>query len=177
MRRLVVIRHAEAKRTAERGDHGRRLSRRGRDQAAALRAWTADGPLEAVRGTVVVSDASRTLETFELALAGTPCCERGVVDPSLYNGRRHVSTRDVLDALAAADPGRGDLLLVGHNPTVLDVVIDLCEDGGAAEAALAAQGGFPLCGVAILDVHGEAPAARGCALSFLGAPSTTAARG
>lgn len=168
MRRLVVVRHAKARRDSTRGDHGRGLSERGRAQASALRAWTTgDGPLAAVRGTAVVSDAARTLETFELGLAGTPCCERAVVDPLLYNGRREVTTEDVLASLAAADPGTGDLLFVGHSPTVAYLVLELLDSRRDAERTLA--DGFPLCGVAILEVA-AAPAVGTCSLAYFGAP-------
>src|SRR5271170_3446095 len=126
VRRLVVIRHAKARRESPRGDHGRELSTRGRAQAEALRGWVREGePLCGIRGTVVVSDAARTLQTFELALAGTPVCERAVVEPALYNGVRDVRTTDVLMALRAADPGYGDLLVVGHSLTVAYLVDDL----------------------------------------------------
>jgi phosphohistidine phosphatase len=167
MRRLVVVRHAKAQRDSPRGDHGRELSEKGRAQATALRAWTADGgPLAEVRGTVIVSDAARTLETFELALAGTPVCVRAVVDPSLYNGYRDVRTEDVLASLQAADPGEGDLIVVGHNPTVVYLVADLVDepDGALDE-------GFPLCAAAILSFEGDAPAPRRCELEFFEAPS------
>jgi phosphohistidine phosphatase len=169
MRRLAVVRHAKALRDSARGDHGRELSGRGRAEAAALRAWTErGGPLAALRGTVVVSDAARTLETFELGLAGTPCCERAVVDPSLYNGRRHVATVDVLAALAAADPGRGDLFVVAHNPTVLEVVCDLATRLEDAHDALGE--GFPLCGVAVLAFADDAVAEQAGVLEALLAP-------
>jgi phosphohistidine phosphatase len=169
MRRLVIVRHAKAQRVSPRGDHGRELSARGREQATALRAWAeGKGPLADVRGTVVVSDSARTLETFELGLAGTPVCERAVVDPALYNGVRDVSTADVLASLAAADTGSGDLVIVGHNPTVVYLVADLADDRDAADEAL--DGGFPLCGVAVLTFEG-APAPRRCELGFLGAPT------
>jgi phosphohistidine phosphatase len=169
MRRLVVVRHAKAQRTSPRGDHGRELSDRGRAEAQALRAWTkGDGPLADVRGIVVVSDAARTLETFELAIAGTDVCVRAVVDPSLYNGHRDVSTEDVLSSLAAADPGLGDLVVVGHNPTVAYLIEDLVDDEAVAVRTL--EAGFPLCGIAVLRFDGPAPKARGCELSFFGAP-------
>ncbi|HEV3328526.1 MAG TPA: histidine phosphatase family protein [Acidimicrobiales bacterium] len=171
MRRLVVVRHAKAQRASPRGDHGRELAPRGRAQATALRSWTEDGgPLADVRGTVVVSDSARTLETFELALAGTPVCVRAVVDPALYNGVRDVDTAGVLRSLADADPGEGDLVLVGHNPTVVYLVADLADDPRAADRAL--QGGFPLCGAAVLAFEGAAPAPRRCELGFFGAPPT-----
>jgi phosphohistidine phosphatase len=169
MRRLVVVRHAKAERTSPRGDHGRELSTRGRAEATALRAWTeGHRPLGDVRATVVVSDAARTLETFELGLAGTPVCQHAVVEPSLYNGVRDVSTSDVLGSLAEVDRGEGDLIVVGHNPTVVYLVADLVEDAGAADRAL--RDGFPLCGVAVLGFEGASPAAGRCELRFFGAP-------
>ncbi len=170
MRRLVVVRHAKAQRASPRGDHGRELAPRGRAQAAALRRWTEGaGPLADVRGTVVVSDSARTLETFELGLAGTPVCLRAVVDPALYNGARDVDTDEVLRSLAAADTGEGDLVMVGHNPTVVYLVADLADDPRAADRALA--DGFPLCGVVVLGFEGAAPAPGRCELGFFGAPS------
>jgi phosphohistidine phosphatase len=174
VRRFVVVRHAKAQRSSPRGDHGRELSERGRDQALGLREW-ADrnrGPLEGVRGTVVVSDAARTLETFELGLAGTPVCRRAVVDPWLYNGVRDVSTGDVLAAVAAADPGEGDLLFVGHNPTVAYLVADLVADARVADAAL--RDGFPLCGAAVLAFDGPSLAPGSCVLEVLEAPIPSA---
>lgn len=158
MRRLVVVRHAKARRDSDRGDHGRELSNRGRGQAMVLRSWTeAGGPLAGIRGVAVVSDAARTLETFELGLAGSTACVRAVVDPTLYNGRRHVSTADVLASLRAADPGSGDLFVVAHNPTVVELTTDLASDPERALALLG--GGFPLGGAAVLAFEG-APAER-----------------
>jgi phosphohistidine phosphatase len=171
VRRLVVIRHAKARRSSPRGDHGRELSTRGRAQSAALRRWTEPGqPLAGLRGTAVVSDAARTLETFELALAGSPVCARAVVDPALYNGTRDVTTRDVLDALVGADPGYGDLFVVCHNPTVSYLVFDLTAPRDAADEALA--DGYPMCAVAILAFETEIPAEGSCTLEFFGAPAS-----
>ncbi len=168
VRRLVIVRHARAKRDSERGDHGRELSNRGRLQAATLRSWTEQGgPLADVRGTVLVSDAARTLETFELGLAGSPVCRRAIVEPSLYNGRHHVSTTDLLDVLATVVDD-GDLLVVGHNPTVLDATADLASDPERAMDLL--RDGFPLGGAAVLAFDGPSPRERGCELVELLAP-------
>ena len=164
-----MVRHAKAERDSPRGDHGRHLNPKGLAQAAALREWTAPaGVLGDVRATVVVSDAARTLETFERGLAGSPMCLRAVVDPLLYNGAREVDTDEVLAALAAADTGEGDLGFVGHNPTVAYVVSDLCEDPAAAAAAM--RDGYPLCAVAILSFESATPQLGGCRLEFFGAP-------
>ena len=167
-RHLVVIRHAKARATSPRGDHGRELSNKGRAQATALRAWTEPGePLGALRGTAVVSDAARTIETFELGLAGSPVCSRAIVSPALYNGQRDVSTRDVLDAVAAADPGYGDLFVVCHNPTVSYVLADLVA-AGHGDARL---DDFPMCGVAVLGFEADVPAEASGVLEFFGAPA------
>jgi phosphohistidine phosphatase len=172
VRRLVVIRHAKARPDSPRGDHGRALSTKGRAQATALRGWTEPGGrLGSLRGTAVVSDAARTLETFELALAGTPACARAVVEPSLYNGLRDVATRDVLVALVGADPGYGDLFVVCHNPTVSYLVADLVTPTTAADEALA--DGYPMCGVAVLGFEADAPTLGGCSLESFGAPGSS----
>jgi phosphohistidine phosphatase len=169
MRRLVVIRHAKAERESPNGDHGRELSKRGRAQAAALREWTEeDAPLGDVRGTVIVSDARRTMETFELGLKDTPVCERVVVDPSLYNGIRHVSSEAVLESFMAHDPGTGDLIHVGHNPTVAYLVDDLMDPSSRARRPL--DDGYPLCSVAILAFPGDRPSPGTCELMFFEAP-------
>jgi phosphohistidine phosphatase len=169
VRRLVVIRHAKARRSSPRGDHGRELSARGRAQATALRHWTEPGqPLAGLRGTTVVSDAARTIETFEFGLAGSPVCARAIVEPALYNGTRDVTTRDVLDALVGADPGYGDLFVVCHNPTVSYLVEDLVSPRDAAAKAL--RDGYPMCGVAVLAFDTDTPSAGGCSLEFFDAP-------
>lgn len=170
MRRLAIVRHARAKRDSPRGDHGRELSSRGRLQALVLRSWTEPGgPLADVEGTVVVSDAARTLETFELGLAGTKVCRHAIVDPSLYNGYRHVSTADVLAALAAVPDTEGDLVVVGHNPTVLEATFDLAQDPERATDLLRA--GFPICALAILTFDRVVPTVRGCELLSLHTPT------
>jgi phosphohistidine phosphatase len=170
MRRLVIVRHAKAKRDSPKGDHGRRLNERGRLQAGVLRSWTHEGgPLAHVRGTVIVSDAARTLETFELAFAGTPLCEREVVDPRLYNGRHYVTTGDLLASIAAAGTEEGDVIVVGHNPTVLEVTADLADDPDRAAALL--LDGFPLAGAAVLAFEGRAPRERTCELEALLSPA------
>jgi phosphohistidine phosphatase SixA len=170
VRRLVVIRHAKARRDSPRGDHGRELSTRGRAQASLLRTWTEPGrPLGGLRGTAVVSDAARTLETFELGLAGSPVCARAIVEPALYNGARDVTTRDVLSALVGADPGYGDLIVVCHSPTVSYLVADLAASRDEADDAL--KEGFAMCGVAVLAFDADVPPPGGCTLEFFGAPA------
>jgi phosphohistidine phosphatase len=169
VRRLVLVRHAKAKDTSPTGDRGRVLSGRGRAQAQALRGWTEpSGPLGSVRAVVVVSYSSRTIETYEIGLEGTPVCQQVVFDARLYNGVRHVGTDELLESLREVDPGSGDLVFVGHNPTMTVALFDLMEDPAAARRAL--SDGFPKCGVAILSFGDGPPRKGGCALEFFGTP-------
>ena len=125
MRYLTIVRHAEAEDRAESGrDYDRRLSGRGRRQCEALRALAMD-PEELGRfGPVValVSGAARTRETFERAFDGTDFVARVEYSDLIYNGRRDVTAEDVLIDLAALDPVTSSLMVVGHNPTLRDLV-------------------------------------------------------
>ena len=128
MRYLTIVRHAEAEDRAGSGrDYDRRLSARGRRQCEQLRALASD-PDELGRfGPVValVSGAARTRETFELAFDGTPFVSHVEFSDLIYNGRRDVSGEDVLIDLAAIDPVTTSLMVVGHNPTLRDLVDSL----------------------------------------------------
>ncbi len=107
-----------------------RLSKRGRDECEKLRAWASDpkelgqfGPT-----TALVSSAARTRETFRRAFYGTPFVTHCEFSELIYNGVRDVSAEDVLIDLAAIDPVTTSLLVVGHNPTVLELVFTLTKE-------------------------------------------------
>ena len=130
MRFLTVVRHAESTpaRVGE-ADYDRALSARGRDQCAQLRARAVDagalgrfGPV-----TALVSGAARTRETYELAFAGTPFAGHVQYSDQIYNGARAVEAEDLLAELAAIDPGTTSLLVIAHNPTVLDLVAEMAD--------------------------------------------------
>ena len=125
MRFLTVVRHAEStKAVPGQRDFDRGLSERGRAQCEQLRAWASDegelgrfGP-----ATALVSAAARTLETFERAFDGLPLIASLVTSELIYNGARDVTAEDLLIDLAGVDPVTTSLLVVGHNPTVLDLM-------------------------------------------------------
>lgn len=125
MRYLTIVRHAEAEDRAESGrDYDRALTARGRRQCEQLRAL-ATNPDELGRfGPVValVSGAARTRETFARAFDDTPFVSHVEFSDLIYNGRRDVSAEDVLIDLAAIDPVTTSLLVLGHNPTLRDLV-------------------------------------------------------
>ena len=76
----------------------------------------------------LVSAAARTKETFRRAFDGTAFAATHVESDLIYNGLHDVSAEDVLIDLAAIDPVTTSLLVVGHNPTVLELLARLVRD-------------------------------------------------
>ena len=159
MRYLIVVRHASAEDPEPgRGDFERALTKKGRRQCARLRAWAEDpaalgrfGPV-----TAVVSAAARTRETFERGFAGTSLVAESFESVALYNGRRHVSVEDVVVELVAHDATGRSLLVVGHNPTVREVV-----DVLGLGVPLSREGWFPKGGAVVLELADGRPIGTG----------------
>jgi phosphohistidine phosphatase len=131
MRYLTVVRHAKSSPAkAGESDFARTLNGRGRDECERLHEWASDlnelgqyGPT-----TALVSSAARTRETFRRAFHGTAFVTHCEFSELIYNGRRDVSAEDLLINLAAIDPVTTSLLVVGHNPTVHELMITLAKD-------------------------------------------------
>ena len=131
MRYLTIVRHAKSTPAGPgESDFDRTLAKRGRRECEQLRAWALDpaqlghfGPT-----TALVSAAARTRETFRRAFEGTAFVERVEYSDAIYNGRRHVTAEDVLIELASIDPATSSLLVVGHSPTVHELVLTLCTE-------------------------------------------------
>ncbi|MDL4818229.1 SixA phosphatase family protein [Actinomadura opuntiae] len=132
---LIVLRHAKA--VAEFGtpDIERTLNDRGRRDAAAAGEWLRAEGL--VPGRVLCSTAARTRETLDLL---------ALQADTDFEGRIYDNDPDVLMSLVAETPDdTGTLLLVGHNPSVHQLVHDLT--GQAPEQ-------FPTCALAVVDLPG-----------------------
>lgn len=153
MLRLILLRHAKAVREHEApSDHARTLTGRGRDDAAA--ASKALRALGLRADALLASTAARTRETAE-AVAGelglTPRLSQDLylADPSRI--WRHA-------AAAEAD----SVLIVGHNPGLHELVVELLDQSGersAAERAL--RDGLPTAGFAAFDLTGDVLEAAG----------------
>jgi phosphohistidine phosphatase len=143
--RLLLIRHAKSSwDDASLPDRERPLAGRGRKAAERMGAHLRN---EGLRPDVVLcSPSRRTRETLELLeFSGA---EVTYVD-ELYGASAH-------DLLASAREVRDDaevIAVVGHNPGVQDLSIELARDE-AAEEALRLRQKFPTCAVAIFDVDG-----------------------
>jgi phosphohistidine phosphatase len=159
VRYLTIVRHAKAERGAPgQNDFDRHLNDRGRRQCEALRAWAKSkkelgryGPT-----TALVSAAARTRETFERAFDDTPFVKSREFSELIYNGARDVSADDVLIDLAAIDPVTTSLLVVGHNPTVLELLWTLVE-----ELPPELREGYPLAGAYVLALPDDQQVGRG----------------
>ncbi|MGM0982219.1 MAG: CHAD domain-containing protein [Pseudomonadota bacterium] len=124
MRHLFVMRHAKAKKgDGDVNDHQRPLRKRGRRQAAAmakvLQQW------QALEGQILVSDAARTRETLdEIAgqLQEPSLVERARFDEALY----HFDGQALLAWLKALPNEADRVLVIGHNPALLELVHWLC---------------------------------------------------
>jgi len=149
VRYLTVVRHAKSS-PADPGepDFARTLAKRGRRECEQLREWALD-PRELGRfgpTTALVSGAARTKETFRRAFEGTAFVQRVEYSDAIYNGRHDVTAEDVLIELASIDPVTTSLLVVGHSPTVQELVLTLCTE--VPEALRADR--YPLGGAFVL---------------------------
>ena len=120
---LVLVRHGKAESNEESGDHDRRLTARGRSEAAATGRRVAE--LLAGRRVDVawVSSAVRAHQTWDQVAACLPAAAQVVVERDLYQA----GGRDVLDRVASvlaadADGKAQVMVVVGHNPTMEQVV-------------------------------------------------------
>ncbi|GAA1788956.1 histidine phosphatase family protein [Actinomadura chokoriensis] len=133
---LIVLRHAKAVAGFGTADVDRVLNDRGRRDAAAAGEWLRANGL--VPDHVLCSPAARTRETLGLLALDAAV----TYEPAIYAN----DPDGLLTLVTEAPDDAGTLLLVGHNPSVHQLVHDLT--GQAPEA-------FPTCALAVIDLPGE----------------------
>lgn len=123
MDRLLLMRHGKAERRSASGeDYDRALTEQGCADAAAVgRALAGQGLIPAL---ALVSGAQRTVETWEAMQASFPKARVQTLR-SLYNA----SPMEILDALEGATAGT--VMVVGHNPGLHELAVELLSEGGA----------------------------------------------
>jgi phosphohistidine phosphatase len=147
LRRLVVLRHAKSAWPEGVPDHQRPLAPRGRrDAPAAGRALV---EADCLPDLALCSTAVRARQTWELASDqwGTP--------PPVRHDRRlyAADAEDLLDVVREVPPEVETLLLVGHNPGLEELVLDLAGDG-LNDALDQVRTKFPTSAIAVLAWHG-----------------------
>jgi phosphohistidine phosphatase len=138
-RRLVLVRHAQAADAPV--DADRPLTAAGLRRATAIGVWLGQAGLVPER--VLVSPARRAVQTWEAA-GGVP----PVVDPRVYDN----TVQSLLAAVQDTPEGVRTLVLVGHNPSIGELVAALDDGLGDPVARRAAETGFPTGGVAVFTL-------------------------
>ncbi|GAA3898254.1 histidine phosphatase family protein [Streptomyces lacrimifluminis] len=148
LRRLVVLRHAKSAWPMGVDDHDRPLGPRGlRDAPAAGRALAG---ADCMPDLTLCSTAERARRTWELTAAewSTPTPVRH--DPRLYGA----DVPELLAVVREVPAAVGTLLLVGHNPGLEELVLELA--GDALDDALdTVRTKFPTSAIAVLAWHGD----------------------
>jgi phosphohistidine phosphatase len=152
LRRLVVLRHAKSAWPEGIADDKRPLAPRGlRDAPAAGRALAES---DCLPDLALCSTAVRARQTWDLASAqwGTPPPVRH--DRRLYGA----DADELLDVVHEVQPQVETLLLIGHNPGLEELVLELA--GDALDDALdEVRTKFPTSAIAVLAWHGTGWAA------------------
>jgi len=147
LRHLVVLRHAKSAWPDGVADHERPLAPRGlRDAPAAGRALA---ETDCLPGLALCSTAVRARLTWELASAqwGTP-------PPVRYDGRLYAADVSDLEAVVHEVPSEVEtLLLVGHNPGLEELVLELAGDG-LDDTVEEVRTKFPTSAIAVLAWRG-----------------------
>ena len=152
-RRLILLRHAKSA-WPDVPDHERPLAGRGRRAAPAAGRWLRESGY--VPDRVLCSTARRARETWQLAEE-----ELGAHPRTSFEQRVYEATAPELLGLARQTPsGVRALMIVGHEPAMRDLTLELAADqpGDDGEQALErVRAKFPTAAIAVLAVTGTWP--------------------
>jgi len=130
MRRLILFRHAKAEpRAAGEDDFDRPLAERGREDAALIGAALARENL--APDCALISPARRTAETWICARDAFPRI-RAELNRNLYNA----SPEDIRAAIEQAADRCDTLIVVGHNPGLHELAVELLDESSASAAEI-----------------------------------------
>ena len=147
-RTVVVVRHAKAEQEAA-TDHARPLTERGLADAKEAGRWLGErlGPRPDGSVEALVSTATRARLTWDELAGAVPARVR------LLDGLYQAGPGEVVETLAMLDDAVAVAVVVGHNPTMQEVVERLSDGSGPAAEALRGRG-FPTCALAVLNADG-----------------------
>ena len=141
------MRHAKAEPYAD-TDAARRLTARGRDEAASAGARLAE--LGHVPDRALVSSATRTRETWA---AVREACRADAVEEfsdELYAG----SPDSVLEAVRLVPDDTNTCIYIGHNPTAAHLAARLDDGEADPEVLQGLLAGFPTAAFAVFELSG-----------------------
>ena len=146
MKKLFVLRHAHARGPASAPtDFDRGLDSRGREQAAGIARTIRDRGFDF--DAIIASPALRVVETIAGFSAGAKNSVPTIYDQRVYNARPEA----LLDIIRDAEDTVRSLLMVGHNPGLQELLMNLAQDdpdGLRVEVA----SGYPTAALAELEL-------------------------
>ncbi len=121
---LYLLRHAKARSgTVDMDDHERPLADRGEREALQMGAWMRGRGIAPQR--VLCSTALRTRETLSGVEEGLGQKLPAEITPRLYN----TTPAQIVTLLAELAPDVASAMIVGHNPTLHQLAIELAGEG------------------------------------------------
>jgi phosphohistidine phosphatase len=151
-RRLILLRHAKSAWPDDVPDHDRPLAPRGRRDAPDAGRWLRKSGYAPDR--VLCSTARRARETWQRAEEGLGVHPATVFEDRVYDA----SVGDVLDLARQTPPDITTLLIVGHDPAMRGLTLDLVgehPDDTEAEALGRVRIKYPTAAIAVLSFSGD----------------------
>ena len=162
MKRLFLLRHAKSSRKdSSLPDHDRPLAGRGRRAARAMAGYIREHDIEPA--LVLCSSATRARETLDGIASGLGGSPEVRIESELYE----FSASPLLARLQRIPDAVPSAMLIGHNPAIEQLALDLAR-GGPALADLASK--YPTGALATLEFPGswsEVDADRGGLVGFV----------
>lgn len=140
---LIVLRHAKSSWQTVDADQRRPLSERGERDAVAAGTVLAEYPLD----VVLASSATRVQQTWEGAVEGGARCHDVRSSEAIY----HAWPAELLAMVHDLPETITTALLIGHQPTLADLIVSLAKQSGLSERVAAK---FPTAGLAVLTYRG-----------------------
>ncbi|WP_245851008.1 SixA phosphatase family protein [Brachybacterium vulturis] len=140
------MRHGKAESGSGRPDHERALADRGLTQAQLVGEYLDAQNVQLSR--VLVSDAVRTIQTWEATAAAMPGFDGEVsFHEEIYSG----GAADVLALVHGVEADHPVVMVVGHEPTISTLTSLLAADDSEAGAVAQARIGMPTGAMAVLS--------------------------
>jgi len=151
-RRLILLRHAKSAWPEDVPDHERPLAPRGRRDAPAAGGWLRKAGY--VPDRVLCSTARRARETWQLAEETLGAHPEAAFEDRVYGA----SVAELLDLARQAPAEVRTLLIVGHDPAMRGLTLELASEqpaDGEAEALGRVRAKYPTAGIAVLSFSGD----------------------
>ena len=143
MDRLILFRHGKAENESASGeDFDRRLAPRGVRESVEMGETLAR--LGLIPDLALVSPAARAQDTWAAAQAAFPLAQSRL-EPELYNA----DSGSVRQAAEAAGRDCGTLMVVGHNPGLQELTLQLLIEGSAPSHLIGRARQFPTAAAAV----------------------------